>query len=149
MKVLIAAVLLAGSAAGLVAAQEEPKAIVERACTRCHALGATTGQRNGRTRWLQIVDNMVNRGAKVSDDDFERVIDYLTKTYGPRVAVNTATAEAIAERLQISSGMAAAIVEYREKNGIFKGLDDLKKVPSIDAADIDRKKNDIDFTLPK
>ena len=36
---------------------------------------------------------------------------------------------------------AAAIIEYRTKNGNFKSIDDLKKVPGIDPAKIDAKKD--------
>ena len=40
---------------------------------------------------------------------------------------------------------AAAVIQYREKNGPFKSLADLKKVPGIDSAKIEAKKDSITF----
>ena len=40
---------------------------------------------------------------------------------------------------------AAAIIAYRAKNGAFKTVDDLKQVPTLDAAKIDAKKDRITF----
>jgi competence protein ComEA len=39
----------------------------------------------------------------------------------------------------------AKIVEYREKNGPFKSIDALKKVPGVDAAKIEAKKDRLAF----
>jgi competence protein ComEA len=40
---------------------------------------------------------------------------------------------------------AAAIIEYRAKNGPFKSIEDLKKVPGIDAAKIEARKDRLTF----
>ena len=37
------------------------------------------------------------------------------------------------------------MIAYREKNGLFKSVDDLKKVPGIDAKKIDAKKDRLYF----
>ena len=37
------------------------------------------------------------------------------------------------------------LIQYREKNGPFKSIADLKKVPGIDPAKIDAKKDRITF----
>jgi len=65
-------------------AQEDGKALLQRACTKCHALAATTRQRNDKERWSLIVDNMVSRGAELTDPEIETLIEYLTKNLGPR-----------------------------------------------------------------
>jgi len=51
--------------------------------------------------------------------------------------------------LGFSKEAAAAIVAYRQKNGAFKTLEDLKKVPALDAAEVESKKDRLDFTEPK
>ena len=40
---------------------------------------------------------------------------------------------------------AAAIIQYREKNGNFKSIEDLKKVPGIDVDKIEAKKDRLTF----
>jgi competence protein ComEA len=37
------------------------------------------------------------------------------------------------------------VIEYRKKNGDFKSLDDLKKVPDVDAKKLDAKKDRLAF----
>ena len=41
--------------------------------------------------------------------------------------------------------MAKEIVDYRTKNGPYKTLDDLKKVPNVDAKKLDLKKGVLIF----
>ena len=40
---------------------------------------------------------------------------------------------------------AKAVIEYREKNGEFKSLDDLKKIPVLDSEKLEEKKDRILF----
>lgn len=135
--------------AGGAAAQDEGKALLEKACTKCHGLAGTMRQRNTRERWSTIVDDMVSRGAEGSDAELEKIVDYLAKTLGPKLAVNRATEEELAAGLGVSRETAAAIAEYRRRNGNFKAIDDLKKVPSIDSALLDKKKDALDFSEQK
>jgi len=102
-------------------------------------------QRNDKERWSMIVDNMVTLGAVLTDDEIERIIDYLAKNLGPRVNVNKASAEDLAKALELPKAVAAAIVEYREKNGSFKSLENLKKVATVDAKEIESRKDRIEF----
>ena len=127
------------------AAQDDGRALLERTCTKCHALNATTRQRNDRERWSAIVDDMVVRGAELSDAEIEKIIDYLAKNLGPKVNVNSASAEDLAKVLELPKAAATAIVDYREKNGSFKSLDDLKKVTAVDAKEIESRKDRIAF----
>ena len=58
------------------------------------------------------------------------------------VNINTADATALAKALNgIGVAKAKAIVSYREKNGPFKSLDDLKKVPGLDFSKIDSRRD--------
>ena len=58
---------------------------------------------------------------------------------GTRVSINTASAEDLA-RVMNGVGMknAQAIVSYRQEYGPFKTLDDLKQVPGIGSALVER-----------
>jgi competence protein ComEA len=127
------------------AGAQDGRALLEQVCTKCHSLTATTAQHNSKDRWTEIVDSMVARGAEGTDEEFEKIVDYLTKNYGPRVAVNKAAAGELASALEIPGTTASAIVAYREKNGPFQTVEDLKKVDGVDAADLEKKKGRIDF----
>jgi competence protein ComEA len=131
------------------AAQEDNKALFERACTKCHTLTAVTDQHNSPARWSNVVDKMVARGADITDEEIVKIIDYLSKNFGPRLKINTADAGEISEALGIPKSAAGDVVAYRSKNGPFHSLDDLKKVTSVDAADLERKKDSLDFSVPK
>ena len=146
MKLFLTMVLCGSMAAG---AQEDGKVVVERVCTKCHGMAATMRQRNSRDRWTAIVDNMVARGAEGTDAELETIVDYLSKTLPLKIAVNKAGADELASGLGLTKTAAAAIVEYRQKNGAFRSVDDLKKVPGLDPADIETKKDRIDFGEPK
>lgn len=62
---------------------------------------------------------------------------------GP-VDINKADAKTIAKELDgIGLSRAQAIVEYREKNGAFKNVDDLKKVKGIGAKTLEQNRSNI------
>lgn len=53
--------------------------------------------------------------------------------------INTATADELDKQLNgIGPPKAKAIVEYREKNGAFKSVDDLASVPGIKMATVNK-----------
>ena len=146
LQVFMGAALCIGTAAR---AQEDGKAIVDRACAKCHGMTSVSRERNTRGRWAAIVDDMIARGADVSDADFDKAVDYPAKRFGPKTNVNSAAAEELVAGAGFSKDAAAAIVEYRQKNGLFKSLDELKKVPSLDAADVESRKDRLEFSSVK
>ena len=127
------------------AAQDDVKALVERTCSKCHSLTSTLKQRNTADTWSAIVDDMIGRGAEGSDADFEKIVKYLAKNYGPKVKVNKATAQELAGALEIPIPTADAIVEYRATHGSFKSFEDLKSAPALEGKNIDDKKDRLDF----
>lgn len=123
----------------------ETKKLVERTCARCHTLVNTYRMRNTRERWAEIVDDMVSRGAEATDDEIERIIDFLTAHYGTKVNVNKASAQELSTSLGISILAAKSIVDYRAKNGAFEKVVDLKSVPHVDWKAIESQKDRIEF----
>jgi competence protein ComEA len=72
-----------------------------------------------------------------------------TAIAGP-VNVNTADARTLARELQgIGMAKAEAIVSYREKNGPFKGADDLVKVKGLGKKLIEQNKANLRFESEK
>ena len=125
------------------------KAQVEKICKQCHELERSIAPRQNREGWQGIIDKMVTLGAEGSEEDFELIVDYLAKNFPaaevPKINVNKATAVELEAGLTLKRTQSAAIIEYRTRNGPFKSIEDLKKVPGIDASKIDSKKDRLTF----
>lgn len=55
---------------------------VAAACSTCHARDVVLAAKKTRAQWEVSVDRMIDRGAKVSDADYDQVVDYLVKNFG-------------------------------------------------------------------
>jgi mono/diheme cytochrome c family protein len=56
--------------------------IVQARCAACHPATMITGKRFTAQKWGEVVDQMVSKGAQVSDEDYPVIVAYLAKTYG-------------------------------------------------------------------
>jgi competence protein ComEA len=105
---------------------------------------------NGQDRagWEETITKMAGFGAVATDDEYTAILDYLVKNFpanSGQVNVNKATAAQLASGLGLSDAEAAAVVDYRKKNGDFKTIEDLKKVPDVDGKKFDAKKDKLAF----
>ena len=125
------------------------KAVVEKMCKGCHGLENVIRSRRTRDRWTEIVDDMVARGAKGTDSEADEVIEYLSTHFGAdaiqKVNVNKAGAPDLTSSLGISAADANTIVRYRAEHGSFKSIQDLMKVPNIDAKKIESNRDRVEF----
>lgn len=116
-----------------------------RACGLCHEARRAASVRLTRDGWAGVIESMMKRGARVDDNNFDVILDYLSTHFLGEAAqpVNVNTAPQI--DLESVAGLlrreAAALIEYREKNGPFKTLDDVKKVPGLDFKKIDSRRD--------
>jgi competence protein ComEA len=121
----------------------------ERLCHSCHDLARSVSRRQDRDGWQATLNKMVAFGTKGTDREFALILDYLAKHFPaeelPPVNVNKAAAIELESRLSLRRSQAAAIIAYRAKNGKFKSIEDLKKVPGVDAEKIEAKKDRIVF----
>ena len=62
----------------------------------------------------------------------------------PRININTASADELAQLKGVGVKKAAVIIEYRETNGPFKLPEDLLKVPGIGPKTFETNKDRID-----
>jgi competence protein ComEA len=120
------------------------KETMVRICGGCHGAEIVLGKRLDRDGWSEIVANMIQRGAQGSDDEFSEIVDYLTNIVS-KINVNQATAQQLQSGLGLSEKEATAILHYRDEKGDFKTVDDLKKVPGVDAAKIEAKRGLLAF----
>ncbi len=120
-----------------------------RLCSQCHELERSFSLRQDRDGWPTTLNKMTGLGMKAADKDVAVVLDYLAKNYPgeqlPKLNVNKAAAIEFEARLSLKRSEAAKIIAYREKNGPFKSVEDLKKVPGIDVAKIEAKKDGLVF----
>jgi competence protein ComEA len=121
------------------------KELVEVICTSCHSTERIAGKRWTRPQWQDKVLEMLQEEPDVTQAERDRIVDYLAKSFPARVNVNMAGAKDIESILELSAENAAAIVRYREQNGGFRAIADLKKVPGLDAAKIEAKKDRLEF----
>jgi len=94
--------------------------------------------------WKETVAQMVSIGAKGTEQQMEAVMRVLLRTL-TKVNVNKAAAAELPLVLDITEATAQALVKYRADHGDFKTLGDLKKVPGIDAAKLDARKDRVAF----
>lgn len=83
------ALIGAASVAELSLPEGPGKAQIIQACSACHAVTQVTSHRLATPQWADMVDQMVARGAQVSDDDYPIIVEYLAKNFGP-TTTNTA-----------------------------------------------------------
>ena len=121
------------------------KDVTVKACGPCHEPRRAASVRLTRDGWAAVIDNMIKRGAPVSDAQYPIVLDYLSTHFlgeAPQ-PLNLNTAPQI--ELETAGGLlrreAAAVVRYREQHGRFKSLDDLKKVPGLDFKKIESRQD--------
>ena len=59
-----------------------PEQLVQERCTRCHTLAPIEVSQKSFEEWERTVYRMIDKGARLSDGEAERVIEYLSETYG-------------------------------------------------------------------
>jgi competence protein ComEA len=152
---IVFALLVGATWAPLKAGQEKPlpegpgKRETEKICAQCHELEKSFTIHQDREGWQRTVDKMIALGAKGTDKEFSLIVEYLAANFPaeevPKINVNTARAIDLESGLSLKRSQAAAIIQYRTKHGNFKSIEDLKKVPGVDTAKIEAKKDRLIF----
>lgn len=122
------------------------KVLAEKICASCHEIDVVRAARRTRIGWEQSVADMVSRGADGTDQEMAEVVAYLTKYFG-KVNINTATVQQLEQFLGLTEKESQTITAYRDRNGSFKNLEQLKAVPEVNAGKLEEKKSLIAFSL--
>lgn len=148
MKIL----LLLAAFAVLAPAQEpapdvESKDLLDKVCGGCHPMALTTSRRGSRDDWEQTISKMIAKGLDAPEDDLYKVLDILTKFYGPKkeapqLPINKAGPAEIAKFFGIAEADAAKIVKARETTGGFKSWEQVAKA-ATDPKKLESKKDQI------
>ena len=143
---LSAAVPISGSAHPQQDAASKAEQVFTAVCSKCHPVDRIVGSRRTRSQWEETITSMITtRGAQISDDDFDTILNYLAREYG-RVDMNRAPTPDMVEVLGLPETMAAAIVSYRREHGRFEDFDALMKVPGIDKEKLEQKRDAVFFS---
>src|SRR6476660_10436535 len=112
------------------------KAETQKLCSQCHELDKAFSLSQDRAGWQRTLEKMAGFGMKGTQQEHDAVLEYLVKNFPadelPKISVNKAAAIDLESGLSLKRSQAAAIIQYREKNGPFKSIEDLKKVPGIE-----------------
>jgi competence protein ComEA len=119
--------------------------LVVKLCKDCHPIPQITRRRESRAKWSATVEQMIKEGADIRDEDFDKLVVYLSVVLGKKVKINAAPAAVVAETFEIEDELAAAVVKYRTENGPFKTWKDIAAVPGMDAARVEEQKDNLDF----
>jgi cytochrome c553 len=60
----------------------DAEALLKRACTSCHAIDRVNNARFAPDRWRVVTVDMRERGAKLEDDELERLVEWLGRVKG-------------------------------------------------------------------
>jgi competence protein ComEA len=123
------------------------KETMKRVCSGCHSAENVAGMARTREEWGALVGEMAAVGAQGTEDEFNEIVDYLATYFPktPKINVNKATAKDLESGLELSAKEAEAIVHHREEKGSFKSVEDVEKVPGVDAKKIEAKKDRLMF----
>jgi competence protein ComEA len=124
------------------------KEITLQLCGNCHEATIVQQHRQSRDEWVATIQKMIAAGAEGEAEQFNAVLEYLTKNFGPvaaKINVNQASATELGTGLGLTEKEAASIVKYRTDKGAFKAVEDLKKVPDLDFKKIDAVKDRLVF----
>lgn len=120
-----------------------------RICSKCHSPDNVMANGQDQQGWENTISKMATFGAVGTDDEFSAILDYLVKNFPPsagvKVKINEATAVQLEHGLGLSAAEADAILSYRKKNGNFRSMDDLNKVPGVNIKALDAKQARIIF----
>ncbi|HUI55813.1 MAG TPA: helix-hairpin-helix domain-containing protein [Bryobacteraceae bacterium] len=144
----------AASLCWALADDEEAKALpggpgkdtVVKVCLECHGAYRFRQLRLTQDDWSNKVYDMVDQGAKGSEDELLAVVSYLTRNFGleSKVNMNTAPVQELNAVLGFTIEESRAVVAYRQDSR-FNTWRDLLKVPGVDSQKVEAKKDVMAF----
>jgi len=116
-------------------------------CSLCHAPTTPFGKQWTREEWERKVTEMLQEEPDVTREERAAIVEYLAANFKPggKIYINWAAAKDLEAALEISAAEAEAMVKYRKAQGDFKSLDDVRKVPGVDATKVEAKKDRLVF----
>jgi competence protein ComEA len=123
-----------------VSAQDFPegagKTLILRSCGQCHPTDQIARQKKSEQDWQATVVRMAGRGAKVTSEETDTIVKYLTANFAKledatKVNVNKADVKALSA-LGFTDKEAEAIIDYRTRHGDFRSWADMLQIYGVD-----------------
>jgi competence protein ComEA len=122
------------------------KTLIQNTCSECHGLETVVSTALTSEKWRTTVVKMVKKGATLSPEEIDTVVDYLTIYFAQeKVNINKASAQDMQTNLQLTPAEAEAIIAHRKANGEIKDIESLRKVTGLDAKKLEAKKDQLTF----
>jgi competence protein ComEA len=144
--------LALGLLAWAVSAQSPPdgpgRDVFESVCSLCHdGPTAVMGKHWTKLQWEAKVAEMLQEETDVTAQERATIVEYLSTNFKPggKIYVNKSSAKDLETALDLSSSDAETIVRHREERGSFKTVDDLIKLPGLDAGKIEAQRDRLEF----
>ncbi len=64
-------------------ASNKGKKLVEDICSLCHEWQRVKGHELTKEQWGGVIKGMIFEGAPVTDEEFDQIVEYLAKNFGP------------------------------------------------------------------
>jgi cytochrome c5 len=59
------------------------KKLVEDICSLCHEWQRIKGHELTKEQWAGVIKGMISEGSPVTDEEFDLIVEYLAKNFGP------------------------------------------------------------------
>ena len=116
------------------------KAELVKVCSGCHEPENVFAYPKTAGEWSGTLANMAQLGAEATPQEWRLIEQYLDAQLA-LIRINEAAAEELQRTLDVPETVAQATVKYRQEHGTFKSMDDVKKVPGLEAAKVDARKD--------
>jgi len=120
------------------------KAELIKVCSACHEAETVFAHAQTAGEWAETLASMAQLGAEGRPEEWRLIEQYLDAQLA-MIPINQAAADEIQRTVDVPEAVAQAIVAYRREHGNFKSLEDLKKVPGLEAAKAEARKDRLIF----
>jgi competence protein ComEA len=120
------------------------KAELIKVCSACHEAETVFAHARTAGEWAETLASMAQFGAVGTPEEWRLIQQYLNAQLA-MIPINMAAADEIERTVDVPEAVAQAIVAYRREHGNFKSIEDLKKVPGLEGAKADARKDRLIF----
>jgi competence protein ComEA len=120
------------------------KAEIVKVCSGCHEPDNVFAYPQTAREWAETLQKMAQLGAEATPDEWRLIEQYLDANLA-LIPINAAPVVELQRTMDVTQAVADAIVTYRKEKGGFKSVDDVKKVPGVDATKVDARKDRLVF----
>jgi len=118
--------------------------LITTVCGSCHTSRSILGTHRTTREWEEVLEWMADEGAVMSDDEFERLMRFLSVRYG-RVKVNTAPVEELRLVLELSGDQAGKIIAARTGGRRFTTVEELASAADVPVGLLEARRARVDF----